>query len=43
MAVIKITKASELVKSAGVSKGSLCWYIQTGKIPKCYYKKEEDR
>nr|DAS68104.1 MAG TPA: Tor inhibition protein helix, reverse turn, PROTEIN [Caudoviricetes sp.] len=43
MAIIKLPKASELVKNAGISKGSLCWYIQTGKIPKCFYKKENDK
>ena len=43
MSIIKIPKAFELVKDKGVSKGSLCWYIQTGKIPKCFYKKNKDR
>ena len=43
MSIIKIPKAFELVKDKGVSKGSLCWYIQTGKIPKCFYKKENDK
>ena len=41
MAIIKLPKAFELVKNIGVSKGSLCWYIQNNKIPKCYYKRKE--
>ena len=41
MAIIKLPKAFELVKNIGVIKGSLCWYIQNNKIPKCYYKRKE--
>ncbi|MBS9775900.1 MAG: hypothetical protein KGV57_02290 [Fusobacterium sp.] len=40
---IKMKEAFEKVKGLGVTKSNLVWLIKTEKIPKCFFKKKEDK